>query len=107
MTELVAQLRKLTAANEREPLVHYRDWCKVAADALEQQLRNEEMSTGWFEMIREDLEGFGLDMKGCSPMMYNDAIRNLVARLAKHGGLTTADEVRKVVRVAAMTEGEK
>jgi hypothetical protein len=52
------------------------------------------------EMIREDLEAYGLSMQGCPPMMYNDAIRSLVARLGKRAGLATVAQVRDVVLAA-------
>ena len=57
-----------------------------------------EMADGCLDMIREDLEAFGLDMDGCPPMMYNDALRNLVARIGLYAGLRTTDDVRAVVR---------
>lgn len=60
--------------------------------------RDLEMADGCLDMVRGDLEAFGLDMDGCPPMFYNDALRNLVARLAKYAGLHTTDDVRAVVR---------
>ena len=39
---------------------------------------NADMSRGCFDMIRGTLAVY-LPMEGCPPMMYNDAIRNLVS----------------------------
>jgi hypothetical protein len=45
---------------------------------LSESKDNEEMSNGCFIMIYETLSAY-IPMEGCPPMMYNDAIRNLVA----------------------------
>lgn len=49
------------------------------------------------DMIRNDLEAFGLPMKGCPPMFYNDAVRAIVNILAREAGLTTGWDVVRVV----------
>ena len=61
--------------------------------------------TGWMaevlEMIRERLEDLGMDMKGCPPMMYDDAITSLAARLGKLADLKTWDDLKSAVQAAA------
>lgn len=53
------------------------------------------------DMIREDLEAFGLSMKGCPPMFYNDAVRAVVSILAREAGLTTGWDVVRVIAEAS------
>lgn len=52
---------------------------------------------GCLGMIRDRLAELGIDMEHCPPMCYDDAIRNLAARLAQRAGLATWDEVKAVV----------
>ena len=57
-----------------------------------------DMADGCLLMIRERLEMCGMEMDGCPPMMYDDAISNLVYRLGRRNGLRTWDQVRAEVR---------
>lgn len=52
---------------------------------------------GCLGMIRDRLEELGIDMEHCPPMMYDDAIRSLAARLAQRAGLESWGEVKAVV----------
>ena len=69
-------------------------WWRQKIDATEAA----QWSWECLEMIRGDLEAFGIDMKGTPPMFYNDALRSLVARLGKAAGCRTGDHVRALVR---------
>jgi hypothetical protein len=60
--------------------------------------QNLEMADGCLDMVREVLVVAGLDMDGCPPMMYDDAIATLIARLGRPQGLRTWDDVRALVR---------
>lgn len=42
-----------------------------------------EMSSGCLLMVREMLEGLGIDMERCPPMFYPEAIKNLYVWTAK------------------------
>jgi hypothetical protein len=45
-------------------------------------------------MVRSQIVATGLPMDGCPPMMYDDAIRNLVCILGRAAGFKTWDEMR-------------
>jgi hypothetical protein len=48
-----------------------------------------EMANGCLDMIREDLEAFGVTMSGTPPMMYNDAMRHSWRLAKQHGRAET------------------
>jgi predicted amidophosphoribosyltransferase len=50
------------------------------------------------QMVREDLEAYGVDMSATPPMMYNDAMRSLVAKLALKAGFTDTREIAAYIR---------
>lgn len=50
------------------------------------------------DMVRQRLESCGLSMDGCPPMMYDDAITTLVARIGKYAEIRTWDHLRAIVR---------
>ena len=62
----------------------------TALRRLESVLRNEkarreQTNAAWecLDMVRETLEALGVDMKGCAPMFYNDAVRTLAQKYEK------------------------
>lgn len=72
---------------------------EAVAGEVEQAASDDlEMANGCLVMIHDDLVSAGLSMKGCPPMMYNDAIRQLVNILGRKAGLTTWAEVAATVR---------
>lgn len=55
---------------------------RVALLTAQLQEAKEDAGGSWecLEMVRETIEANGLSMKGCPPMCYNDAVRNLVTQ---------------------------
>ena len=80
------------------------DWNHRAPDAQRERL-TEDWPVEVLDMIRQRLEQLGLDMRGCPPMNYDDAISSLATRLGKHAGLKTWAELKAVVE-AGMPDGE-
>lgn len=56
-----------------------------------------EMANGCLDMVREELEHLGLPMKGCPPMFYNDAIRNLAVILGRAAHMETLIDMQRHV----------
>ena len=50
------------------------------------------------QMVREDLEAYGIDMSGTPPMMFNDALRHLVSKLGLKAGFTDTREIAAYMR---------
>lgn len=85
-----------------------------ALDAIQAALRSlredSEMAGGCLDMVREDLEAYGVDMKATPPMMYNDALRSLVALLGLRCGFTDTTQIAAAYREgfdAAKKAGER
>ena len=56
-----------------------------------------EMANGCLDMIREELELLGLDMKGCPAMFYDDAIRRIAAILGRAAGFDAFHDVQRFI----------
>lgn len=59
------------------------------------------------QMVREDLEAYGVDMSATPPMMYNDALRYLVSKLGLKAGFTDTREIAAYVRGSVPGDTQK
>jgi len=88
--QLVLEIERLRAIPEsgvppkRSSMAEEKPW----TPSVETQL---EMANGCLDMVHDVLEAHGIDMKGCPPMMYEEAIHNLYVWTAKASAACVRD----------------